>query len=91
VANTSYPFNVAEAQGEIIGTDLVVMSGFNNRYNQSTPACYACNLNVTSAQWCRMDDVPVVAGITHGAFAIVGMKFYMCGRYVFHLMCYSLA
>jgi hypothetical protein len=29
-----------------------------------------------------MDDVPVPAGITHGAVAIVGMKLYMCGGYV---------
>jgi hypothetical protein len=29
-----------------------------------------------------MDDLPVAAGITHGAFAVVGLKLYMCGGYL---------
>jgi hypothetical protein len=56
--------------------------GFNGEFTQATAACYARNVNVTGAPWRRMDDMPISAGITHGAVAIVGMKFYMCGGYV---------
>jgi hypothetical protein len=87
----SYPLKVGENQGGMLGTDLFVLSGFVNSVDNATPACYARNVNVTGAPWRRMDDVPIPAGITHTAVAIVGMKLYMCGGYVLrYLIGYSL-
>jgi hypothetical protein len=81
--NMSYPLQLAEGQGGMLGTDLFIAGGFVSGFKNCTPACYARNVNVPGAPWRRMDDIPISAGITHGAVAIVGMKFYMCGGYVF--------
>jgi hypothetical protein len=78
----AYPLEMAEGQGGMIGTDLFLAGGFDGGFDQASPRCYARNVNVTGAPWRRMDDMPTSAGITHGAVAIVGKKFYMCGGYV---------
>jgi N-acetylneuraminic acid mutarotase len=81
---TKYPIPAAEAQGAMIGDDYLVLSGFTMGYDIATPKNYALRLRDPNAQWRAMDDLPnpVKAGITHGAFAVVGLKIYMCGGYL---------
>jgi Kelch motif len=64
--------------------DFVLVSGFYNGYDQATPQTYALDVRngSTSSTWRRMDDHPVSAGITHGAFAAVNKLLYICGGYV---------
>jgi N-acetylneuraminic acid mutarotase len=80
--STKYPIPAGEAQGGIIGHDLVIVSGFTLDYGQATPQCYALNLHISGSTWRRMDDYPIVNGITHAAFVIDGLKLYICGGYV---------
>jgi N-acetylneuraminic acid mutarotase len=70
---------------------MVVLSGFINGFGQSTPACYALNLNSPTAQWRRMDDLPITDGLNHGAVVIVGLKAYLCGGYVGRLLSFLTA
>jgi hypothetical protein len=74
--------SAAEAQGGIIGDDLVIISGFTMGYKQATNKVYALNLRDPLAPWRPMDNLPVSPGITHGAYVVVGFKLYMCGGYV---------
>jgi N-acetylneuraminic acid mutarotase len=79
---TEYPFFTAEAQGGIVGHDLVVISGFRNVYATATAHVYALDLNnvdENSSEWRRMDDIPIAEGVTHAAYTIVGTKVYLCG------------
>ena len=81
----SYPMPVAEAQGSMIGNDLVIISGFHEPdggYDAATAKVYALDTSIPGANWRPMDDLPVSQGITHGAFAVVGSKLYMCGGYL---------
>jgi len=66
----------------MIGDDLIVFSGFQNGYSNVTVQNYAIDTRNSSAVWRRMDDLPVSQGITHGAFVVIGSKFYMCGGYL---------
>lgn len=72
---------VSEAQGLIIGDDFFVCSGFSRNIRTVTPRNYALDLRSSNTTWRRMDDLPAIvsAGITHAAYALVGMKLYMCG------------
>jgi hypothetical protein len=78
----SYPLNVAEAQGAMIGNDLVVVSGFRDKWTNATAQTYARTVTSSGSNWRRMDDLPVPQGISHGSFVVVGQKFYMCGGYL---------
>lgn len=51
-------------------------------YGQATAKNYALSLQNPNGSWRALDDLPVSQGITHGAFAVVGMKLYLCGGYV---------
>jgi N-acetylneuraminic acid mutarotase len=73
---------IAEAQGAIIGDDLLIISGFTNGFSSATPACYARNLNNAGAVWRRMDDIPESKGLNHASVVVDGLKLYMCGGYV---------
>jgi hypothetical protein len=73
---------VAEAQGIVIGNDLVVVSGFFNGFDRATAQTFALDTIAATAVWRRMDDLPVPEGITHAAFVVVGAKLYMCGGYI---------
>jgi hypothetical protein len=66
----------------MIGDDYLVISGFSMSYKLATAKNYALRMRDPAAQWRAMDDLPVTAGITHGAFAVVGLKLYMCGGYL---------
>jgi hypothetical protein len=57
--------------------------GFEKGYDICTDKVYALNTVDPKAQWREMDRLPstVSEGITHGASALVGTKFYMCGGY----------
>ena len=74
---------VGEAQGGVIGTDLVVTGGFLPGWNV-TRATYALDLAGSggTAGWRRMDDFPLEQGMTHAAFAIHESKMYFCGGYL---------
>jgi N-acetylneuraminic acid mutarotase len=77
-----YPIPVGEANGGLVGNDLVIISGFYNGVNQCTTQNYALDITNPSASWRRMDDHPIALGISHTMTVIVGMKIYMCGGYV---------
>ena len=72
-----YPMPIAEAQGTIIGDDLVIISGFTGGYKKATNKNYAINLKDEKPKWRKIADLPVKEGITHGAFALVGSSLYM--------------
>ena len=72
-----YPIPAAEAQGAVIGNDLIVVSGFSEGYGQATKKNFALDLTNPDAGWRPIADLPVSDGITHGAFTVVGSKFYM--------------
>lgn len=76
-----YPLRVGEAQGGIIGKDLVVTGGFLSGWNV-TAATYALDVTIDSAKWRRMDDFPLQEGMTHAAFAIHKDRMYFCGGYL---------
>ena len=76
-----YPLSVGEAQGGIIGTDLVVTGGFLSGWSVTT-ATYALDVTTTYSSWRKMDDFPMYQGITHAAFAIHQAKMYFCGGYL---------
>lgn len=76
-AAEQYPIPLAESQGGIIGSDFVIFSGFTNGVGQATNKNYALDMTDPNATWRSVADLPVSEGITHGAFAIVGNKFYM--------------
>lgn len=77
-----YPLTVAEAQGAKIGDDLLIVGGFIGGYSETTRKGFALNLTDEDAEWRPVDDMPTAIGITHGAYAVAGQKFYMCGGYV---------
>jgi N-acetylneuraminic acid mutarotase len=74
-----YP--VAEAQGAMIGTSMVIVGGFLPGFGNVSVETYAFDTANSSAVWERMDDYPFPIGVTHAAFVVVGSKFYMCGGY----------
>lgn len=70
-------------QGATIGSDIVVISGFINKFANATNRTYARDVGATKddAVWRRMDDLPVEQGITHAAVTVVGQKIYFCGGF----------
>jgi hypothetical protein len=77
-----YPFAVKETQGVLIGSDIVIISGFMNGLVSGTNQTYARDITGQKGiGWRRMDDMPVAIGVTHGAFAVVGKKIYFCGGF----------
>lgn len=77
---SAYPIYVGEAQGGMIGNDLVVTGGFHRGFATVAVDTYA--MSAADGSWRRMDDFPLAEGMTHAAFAIHGMKMYMCGGYI---------
>ena len=76
-----YPIDVGEAQGGIMGTDLVVTGGFLSGWNATT-ATYALDVSTRYSSWRRMDDFPLDQGMTHAAFSIHEKVMYFCGGYM---------
>jgi hypothetical protein len=77
-----YPIKNGEPQGLLIGDDLVIFGGFTNSFTIATNRTYARDLTgAISSEWRRMDDMPLVLGITHAATVAVGQKVYFCGGY----------
>jgi N-acetylneuraminic acid mutarotase len=78
----NYPFIVRETQGAMIENDIIIVSGFTNRYANATNQTFARDVTgVKGTTWRAMDALPVPLGITHGAFTVVGTKLYMCGGF----------
>jgi hypothetical protein len=78
----SYPVAIREAQGLMMGNDLVVFGGFYNNFANVTNHTYALDVTVPNSLWRRMDDLPLPIGITHAAYTLVGAtKVYICGGY----------
>jgi hypothetical protein len=66
----------------LVGDDLVIFGGFTNSFTIATNRTYARDLTgAISSDWRRMDDMPLVLGITHAATVAVGQKVYFCGGY----------
>jgi hypothetical protein len=86
-----FPFVVAEAQGSVVGNDLVVTGGFlYPSFSNLTNQTYAYRLGTaatgsggSSSAWVRQDDHPYRNRVTHAPVAVVGAtrKLYMCGGY----------
>ena len=78
----SYPIDIAEGQGGMIGTDFVIASGYFGGYSSATVETYAYDTSDPNAVWQRMDDMPIELGITHAATVVVGTKMYIAGGYL---------
>jgi len=78
----SYPIDIAEGQGGMIGTDFVIASGYFGGYSSATVQTYAYDTSDPNAIWRRMDDMPVELGVTHAATVVVGEKMYIAGGYL---------
>lgn len=76
-----YPIYLGEAQGGMIGSDLVVTGGFRQGLASVAVDTYAMS-TTGDGSWRRMDDFPIAEGITHAAFAIHETKMYLCGGYI---------
>jgi hypothetical protein len=79
---SQYPIDVAEPVGDLMGTDIVIFSGYKDGYDVATLEVYALDTSTPTATWRRMDDMPFAQGITHQGMAVVGMKAYLCGGYI---------
>lgn len=82
---TPYPIPAAEAQGQIIGSDLVLVSGFSEEWDFASPKVYSLDLTDPCPDgWTERDEVPVPQGLTHAAALVVPgtNEFYLCGGYV---------
>ena len=89
-----FPISVVEAQGGMIGNDLCVVSGFLNGADDSTPNIYCIDTQDTTADWVQrvslkdadsIEGTKLGIGLSHGAEAVVGSKFYVCGGVSHHL------
>ena len=83
------PYSTLEAQGAVIGKDFVMIGGFANGIKAATTKTYSLDTSDPNADWQKMDDLPISQGVTHGAFVVVGQKFYMCGgvrRHAVHVL-----
>ena len=74
--------NSPEAQADLVGNDLVIFGGFSGDFRAVTNLTYARDISVPNSPWRRMEDMPVMIGITHAATVVINMKIYMCGGYV---------
>jgi Malectin domain len=77
-----YPRNVAESHGNLIGDIFVIFGGFHNDWSVASNATYTLDTSNASATWQKVDDIPIGAGLTHGAHIHIGSKIYNCGGYV---------
>ena len=77
-----YSVGAPEAQAERFGDDFVVFGGFSADFKDVTNQTFARDLSVPNRPWRRMDDMPVLTGITHAATTVIGTKMYMCGGYL---------
>jgi N-acetylneuraminic acid mutarotase len=76
-----YPISVAESMGALVGDDFIIVSGFAGAFTNVTTQVYAYNTRILNSVWRQLDDVPV-PGFTHAAYAVAGLKMYICGAYV---------
>jgi Kelch motif len=76
-----YPFSTDEAEGLIIGNDLVQFSGYTQRFASATNFTYAKDITIPGSAWRRMGNVPVEIALTHVASVLIGTKVYICGGY----------
>ena len=63
----------------MIGNDFVIVGGFANGISAATTNVYSLDMSNPNANWQEMDDLPISKGVSHGAYVVVGSKFYMCG------------
>ena len=72
----------------MIGTDLCTVSGFFNGIDQSTPKIFCIDTQDVSKDWVERvnlkdsdskEGTPLSKGLSHGAEAVVGSRFYMAG------------
>jgi hypothetical protein len=60
--STKYPVGTSEAQGAIIGDDLVIISGFIDGISKANNKNFALNLRNPNASWRPIDDLPISSG-----------------------------
>jgi Kelch motif len=87
---TPYPLPLSEGHGGIIGTDLVLFSGFTSTYSFVTDKVFALDLSSLngtsssspSALWREMDPFPITKGLTHAGYVVQNDTIYSCGGYI---------
>lgn len=72
---------VVEPMGLLVGDDIVMFGGFFNGIANVTNHTYARSVTKVNDIWRRMDDIPLLGGLTHAAEVAVGRKVYLCGGY----------
>lgn len=86
-----------ESHGTMIGNDFCVVSGFFNGTNAATPNIYCIDTQNAAATWVQRvslkdsdskEGTPLGTGISHGAEAVVGSRFYLCGGVSHHWFCF---
>ena len=87
----AYPIGVVEANGGLVGEDLVIFSGFTDQLSKASVKTHSFDMSNPNAQWIERDDLPSYLGgqgLTHTAVAVHGQKLYTCGgvrqNYVSH-------
>ena len=73
---------MAEPHGQLVGNDLVIFSGFVKGLATVVNQTYAKDVTNSSSPWRRMEDTPILVGITHTPTIIIGKKVVMCGGYL---------
>jgi hypothetical protein len=66
----------------MIGDIFVVYGGFNKEWGVASNSTYTLDTSNPAATWQKVDDIPIGAGLTHGAHVRIGTKIYNCGGYV---------
>ena len=79
---------MVEGQGGIIDNDFCMVSGFFGGANATTPKIHCIDTQNTKANWVQkvslqdsdsIEGTKLGTGLSHGADAIVGSRFYLCG------------
>jgi hypothetical protein len=68
----------------MLGTDLVLFSGFSGDYNFVTDKTFAYDTasGTENKTWREMDPIPVPIGLTHSGHVLQGNTIYACGGYI---------
>ncbi|PKV62779.1 malectin domain-containing carbohydrate-binding protein [Pontibacter ramchanderi] len=80
------PFNVSEAQGEVVNGKLYTFGGFDSQKSCCTPTSRAYVYDPSLNKWTSIAQMPPMngtnyGGVTHAGFATDGTDIYFAGGY----------
>ena len=84
---TSQPYNVNEAQGEVVNGKLYSFGGFDSRKSCCTPTKRAYVYNPVANTWSAIADLPYIpnganfGGVTHAGITTNGTDIFIAGGY----------